>query len=108
MAPSSRFKTLRSASSGRSGSTGSDSHGWGFGLAVVTRRDDVAATPGRFGWDGGLGTSWYSDPREEMVGILLTQRAWTSPKPPSVCLDFWTCVYQGSGLTIRHERREMV
>jgi len=74
-----------------------DSHGWGFGLAVVTRRDDVAATPGRFGWDGGLGTSWYSDPREEMVGILLTQRAWTSPKPPSVCLDFWTCVYQAIG-----------
>jgi len=67
---------------------------------VINRRegrDDVAATPGRFGWDGGLGTSWYSDPREEMVGILLTQRAWTSPKPPSVCLDFWTCVYQAIG-----------
>ncbi|HWN15063.1 MAG TPA: serine hydrolase domain-containing protein, partial [Candidatus Dormibacteraeota bacterium] len=54
-----------------------DSHGWGFGVSVVTRRDDVAAVPGRFGWDGGLGTSWYSDPGEEMVGILLTQRAWT-------------------------------
>jgi CubicO group peptidase (beta-lactamase class C family) len=71
-----------------------DSHGWGFGLAVVTRRDDVAATPGRFGWDGGLGTSWYSDPREEMVGILMTQRAWTSPSPPNVCRDFWTGAYQ--------------
>jgi len=71
-----------------------DSHGWGFGLSVVTRRDDLAAVPGRFGWDGGLGTSWYSDPREEMVGILLTQRAWTSPRPPSVCLDFWTGAYQ--------------
>jgi len=59
-----------------------DSHGWGFGLSVVTRRDDLAAVPGRFGWDGGLGTSWYSDPREEIVGILLTQRAWTSPNPP--------------------------
>ncbi len=71
-----------------------DSHGWGFGMAIVTRRDDVAAVPGRFGWDGGLGTSWYSDPCEEMVTILMTQRAWTSPRPPDICLDFWTLAYQ--------------
>jgi CubicO group peptidase (beta-lactamase class C family) len=71
-----------------------DSHGWGFGVSVITRRTDIAATPGRFGWDGGLGTSWYSDPREDMIGILMTQRAWTSPNPPDVCLDFWTSAYQ--------------
>ena len=71
-----------------------DSHGWGFGVSVVTRRDDVAAVPGRFGWDGGMGTSWYSDPREGMVTILMTQRAWSSPSPPNVCLDFWTLAYQ--------------
>jgi CubicO group peptidase (beta-lactamase class C family) len=71
-----------------------DSHGWGFGVSVVTRRDSVAATVGKFGWDGGLGTSWYSDPQEDMVTILMTQRAWTSPNPPDVCLDFWTSAYQ--------------
>ncbi len=71
-----------------------DSHGWGFGVSVVTRRDDVAAVPGRYGWDGGLGTSWYSDPREDMVTILMSQRAWTSPSPPNVCLDFWNSAYQ--------------
>ncbi len=71
-----------------------DSHGWGFGLSVVTRRDDMAGAVGTFGWDGGLGTSWYSDPREDMVTILMTQRMWTSPGPPSVCLDFWTSAYQ--------------
>ncbi len=71
-----------------------DSHGWGFGVSVVTRRDAVAAVPGRYGWDGGLGTSWYSDPREDMVGVLMTQHAWTSPSPPDVCLDFWTSAYQ--------------
>src|SRR5262249_27148612 len=64
-----------------------DSHGWGFGLSVVTRRENVAETVGQFGWDGGLGTSWRSDPKEEMVTILMTQRAWTSPNPPDVCLD---------------------
>jgi len=67
-------------------------HGWGFGVSVVTRRDDIAAVPGRYGWDGGLGTSWYSDPREEMVIILMTQCAWTSPSPPNVY--FWTLAYQ--------------
>jgi CubicO group peptidase (beta-lactamase class C family) len=71
-----------------------DNHGWGFGMSVVTRRDDVPAVPGRYGWDGGLGTSWYSDHREEMVTILMTQQAWSSPSPPDVCLDFWTSAYQ--------------
>jgi CubicO group peptidase (beta-lactamase class C family) len=71
-----------------------DDHGWGFGLSVVTRKSNVAKSVGTFGWDGGLGTSWASDPREEMVGILLTQSAWTSPSPPDVLRDFWTLAYQ--------------
>ena len=71
-----------------------DSHGWGFGLSMITRREDVAGSLGTFGWDGGLGTSWRSDPKEGMVGILMTQRAWTPPSPPDVCLDFWTSAYQ--------------
>lgn len=70
-----------------------ESRGWGFGLCVTTRRDGVAAVPGRFGWDGGYGTSWASDPREEMVAILMTQRA-GFPLLSSVYLDFWTSVYQ--------------
>jgi CubicO group peptidase (beta-lactamase class C family) len=71
-----------------------DSRGWGFGLSVVTRSDDLAAVPGRFGWDGGLGTSAYTDPQEGLIGILLTQGAWTSPVPPAVTCDFWTLAYQ--------------
>ena len=70
-----------------------DSRGWGFGVSVVTRRDDLAATPGRFGWDGGLGTSWSSDPTEDMVAILMTQRA-GFPLFSGVYLDFWTSAYQ--------------
>jgi CubicO group peptidase (beta-lactamase class C family) len=71
-----------------------DSHGWGFGVSVVTQRVDATEPVGRFGWDGGLGTSWYSDPSEDLVGVLMTQRAWTSPSPPPVCRDFWTLAYQ--------------
>jgi CubicO group peptidase (beta-lactamase class C family) len=71
-----------------------DNHGWGFGVSVVTRRVDLAGSIGTFGWSGGLGTSWSTDPRKELVGVLLTQRAWTSPVPPDVCRDFWTLAYQ--------------
>jgi CubicO group peptidase (beta-lactamase class C family) len=71
-----------------------DGHGWGFGVAVVTRREDIAAPVGSYGWDGGLGTSWRSDPSEDMVTILLTQACWTSPVPPRVSRDFWTAAYQ--------------
>ena len=71
-----------------------DARGWGFGVSVVTRRDDLASTVGKFGWDGGLGTTWSSDPHYDMVTILMTQCAWTSPNPPNVCRDFWTAAYQ--------------
>jgi CubicO group peptidase (beta-lactamase class C family) len=71
-----------------------DVRGWGMGLSVFTRRDDLTTTPGRFGWDGGYGTSWYSDPREQLTGILLTQRMMDSPEPPRAFVDFWTSVYQ--------------
>jgi CubicO group peptidase (beta-lactamase class C family) len=70
-----------------------DRHGWGFGVSVRTRRDDLASI-GQYGWDGGLGTCWSSDPREGLVGILLTQGSWTSPTQPPVARDFWTCAYQ--------------
>jgi len=71
-----------------------DNSSWGFGMSVITRRDDLPAVPGRFGWNGGLGTSGYSDPKEEMVGILMTQRMMDSPELPRVFLDFWTSAYQ--------------
>jgi CubicO group peptidase (beta-lactamase class C family) len=69
-----------------------ENHGWGFGVSVVTRRDDVAAVPGQFGWTGGYGTCWGSDPREEMVAILMTQLL--LPHSGGILLDFWTSAYQ--------------
>jgi CubicO group peptidase (beta-lactamase class C family) len=67
---------------------------WGMGGAVVTRRTDLFTTPGRFGWDGGYGTTAHLDPAEDVVGILLTQRMMDSPAPPKVFRDFWTTIYQ--------------
>ena len=66
--------------------------GWGFGLSTIPGDEAAAATPGRYGWEGGLGTSWSSDPAEDMVGVLMTQRL-ASPGSPRIDLDFWVSVY---------------
>ncbi|HLL50284.1 MAG TPA: hypothetical protein VK356_06410, partial [Thermomicrobiales bacterium] len=62
-------------------------------VAINTLRDNLTATPGRYGWDGGYGTSWYVDPMEDLIGILLTQRVWDNAGPITM-FDFWTSAYQ--------------
>ena len=71
-----------------------DNRGWGFGVSMVTRRDNVASSPGRFGWDGAFSTSWASDPAEDMVCILMTQRLGFGPNLAGFFADFWTLAYQ--------------
>jgi CubicO group peptidase (beta-lactamase class C family) len=71
----------------------SSNRSWGLGMAVETKRDHLFRTPGRFGWDGGFGTSAYVDPKEGLIGILMTQRMMESPEPPPVFNDFWTLAY---------------
>lgn len=70
-----------------------DDRGWGFGVSVFTRRDTIDAVPGRFGWDGGYGTSWYVDPTAGLIGIMMTQRV-VDAAMTNVYADFWTSVYQ--------------
>jgi CubicO group peptidase (beta-lactamase class C family) len=69
-------------------------HGWGLGVGVVTARRELAGVPGRFGWDGAFGTSWWVDPKEQMVGVFLTQRRPDSLSIAPFILDFWTSAYQ--------------
>jgi CubicO group peptidase (beta-lactamase class C family) len=46
--------------------------GWGYGVAVTVAADEVSG-PGRYGWSGGYGTTWFNDPGRGLVAILLTQ-----------------------------------
>ena len=71
-----------------------ETRGWGYGISVVTAPEALADRTGTFGWDGGLGTSCYSDPKRDLTGILMTQTAWAAPLPPKVNVDFWKAVYQ--------------
>jgi CubicO group peptidase (beta-lactamase class C family) len=66
--------------------------GWGFGVGVECRRSGPFSI-GTYGWTGGLGSSWLNDPIEELVGVVLTTRMFTSPTLPPVVSDFWTCAY---------------
>jgi CubicO group peptidase (beta-lactamase class C family) len=68
--------------------------GWGLGVSMVTGRHDIADVPGRFGWDGAFGTSWYVDPKEELVGVLMTQRRPDVLDLAAFIRDFWTSAYQ--------------
>jgi CubicO group peptidase (beta-lactamase class C family) len=47
--------------------------GWGYGMSVAVTPDEVSATPGRYGWEGGYGTYWMNDPATGRIVILLTQ-----------------------------------
>jgi len=66
---------------------------WGLGMAVDIRREEIYHTPGRFGWTGGFGTTAYTDPAENKIGILFTQRMMDSPDAPRIFTDFWTLAY---------------
>jgi CubicO group peptidase (beta-lactamase class C family) len=71
-----------------------DTMGWGFGVSVTTRRTDLGPYAGSYGWSGGLGTTWFNDPAEDLIAILMTQKMWSSPRPPAIVRDFVTCTYQ--------------
>jgi CubicO group peptidase (beta-lactamase class C family) len=46
--------------------------GWGLGMAVTVEPDEISG-PGRYGWSGGYGTTWFNDPAEGLIGIAFTQ-----------------------------------
>jgi len=69
--------------------------GFGLGLSVV---DDPAQqlslgyrSIGSFGWPGAYGTSWFADPVENLIGLMLIQRRSMDAFPMSV--DFERRVY---------------
>jgi CubicO group peptidase (beta-lactamase class C family) len=68
--------------------------GWGLMMSVPAAgagtRTVPAGLPRGYGWEGGSGTAWRTDPETGVTGILLTQRMMTSPEPPEVARDFWS------------------
>jgi CubicO group peptidase (beta-lactamase class C family) len=69
--------------------------GFGLGLSVVDNPAQQLAlgyrSLGSFGWPGAYGTSWFADPVEDLIGLMLIQRRGVEPFPMSV--DFERRVY---------------
>jgi CubicO group peptidase (beta-lactamase class C family) len=70
-----------------------ESGGWGYCMAAPGPVTGEPPVPWGFGWNGGTGTTWFSDPARGLTTILLTQRAMTSPEPPALFVDFWDAAY---------------
>jgi CubicO group peptidase (beta-lactamase class C family) len=66
-----------------------DDGGWGFGLLVPATDRTREQGPRLIGWDGGTGTTWRTDIDSGVTMLLFTQRAMTSPEPPTIFTDFW-------------------
>lgn len=66
--------------------------GWGLGLQVPAVGSPDQPLQWGIGWDGGSGTSWRSNPRTGVTGILFTQRQVTSPEPSPLVQEFWAGV----------------
>jgi CubicO group peptidase (beta-lactamase class C family) len=51
--------------------------GYGFGLGFQVRRNDgvsnVMGFAGEYGWGGAAGTTFWIDPKEQLVAVLMTQ-----------------------------------
>ncbi len=52
----------------------SHSYSWGYGVQLRTQvKSDSFGSVGTFGWNGGLGTIYWVDPKERLVGLFFTQ-----------------------------------
>jgi CubicO group peptidase (beta-lactamase class C family) len=58
--------------------------GWGLGLGLRRTDEPGGRHAGSFGWDGGLGSTWWTDPVTGTTAVLLTNQMWSSPAPPEV------------------------
>ena len=63
-----------------------------LGLSIVNRAEERGGIVDSS--DGRAGSSSPSNSQDNMVAILMTPHAWTSPVPQNVCLDIWSSVYQ--------------
>jgi CubicO group peptidase (beta-lactamase class C family) len=67
--------------------------GWGYGMAAPGPTRAAPPEPSGYGWNGGTGTEWTTDPDYGLTGIVLSTRAMTSPEPPAQMVDFWEAAY---------------
>ena len=60
---------------------------------MITGPDGISSVPGRYGWDGGYGTTYIADPGRGMAAILLMQRMMGGPDVFAINQEFLKLSY---------------
>ena len=84
---------VRAMTTDQVGQIDDEGGGWGLGLGVRVVDEPGRRHAGSYGWDGGLGSSWWTDPVTGVTAILLTNQMWTSPQPPALFTEFWSAAF---------------
>lgn len=74
--------SLRAMTREQVGPVDDEGGGWGLGIGVRITDEPGGRHAGSYGWDGGLGSSWWADPVTGISAVLLTDQMWASPQPP--------------------------
>jgi CubicO group peptidase (beta-lactamase class C family) len=80
--------TVRAMTTDQVGPVDDEGGGWGLGIGVRRTEEPGGRSAGSYGWDGGLGSSWWTDPATGTSAVLLTNQMWSSPEPPGVFRAF--------------------
>ena len=81
-------QTVRAMTTEQAGPVDDEGGGWGLGIGVRRTDEPGGRHAGSHGWDGGLGSSWWTDPVTGTTAVLLTNQMWSSPEPPPLFADF--------------------
>lgn len=77
-------EAVRAMTTEQVGPVDDEGGGWGLGIGVRRTDEPGGRHAGSYGWDGGLGSTWWSDPVTGVTAVLLTNQMWSSPQPPPV------------------------
>ncbi|GAB3191407.1 serine hydrolase [Geodermatophilus arenarius] len=89
-----REQTVRAMLTEQAGPVDDEGGGWGLGLGVRRTDEPGGRHAGSFGWDGGLGSTWWTDPVTGTTAVLLTNQMWSSPAPPAVFEAFRSVAFR--------------
>ncbi len=67
--------------------------GWGMGVGVDLVATLPGSNPGRFGWDGGTGTTMWTDPAAGTSAVMLTQAGMGGIDGADYLDAFWRAVH---------------
>ncbi len=81
-------ETVRVMLTEQAGPVDDEGGGWGLGIGVRRMDEPGGRSADSYGWDGGLGSSWWTDPGAGTSAVLLTNQMWSSPEPPGLFRDF--------------------